>query len=189
MTQPVVLLDADGVLLNFIQATLDTLQDVAPHSFTHDDVHTWEVFSSLPEAMQAHMGAVYDRLKKEGGRSIKPYPGAAEAVKKLQDIAEVLIVTSPFHGSPTWAHEREHALEQHFRIHHTDVIHAKRKEFVRGDVFVDDKLDNVLKWRAANPQGKAIHWSNDTVGGSDITCTKHWHVVLEQAQSFLGRPQ
>lgn len=190
MNRPVVLLDADGVLLNFIQATLDMLHDIDPHSFTHDDIHTWEVFSSLPAMVQVHMDAVYDRLKEEGGRSIKPYPGAAEAVKELQDISEVIVVTSPFHGSATWTHVRESALEKHFGIHHEDVIHAKRKAFVRGDVLIDDKPSNLQEWREAHPEGKPIYWKNPQFREElphYVLCTQSWPEVIEVVKKISRR--
>jgi 5'(3')-deoxyribonucleotidase len=190
MNRPVVLLDADGVLLNFIQATLDTLHDIDPHSFTHDDIHTWEVFSSLPAAAQVHMDAVYDRLRKEGGRSIQPYPGAAEAVKELQDISDVIIVTSPLHGSRTWTHEREAALEKYFGISHENVIHAKRKAFVRGDALIDDKPSNLKEWREAHPDGKPIYWKNPQFREElphYVLCTQSWPEVIAVVKKLARR--
>ena len=142
------------------------------------------MFDSLPPEEQPYREEVYSQVKAPGGcESIRPFP-VGYFVRCLQQIAEVLVVTSPFKGSPTWAHEREAALEKHFDVSHTDVIHAKRKGFIRGDVFVDDKLNNVLEWRDAHPQGKAIHWSSEEDSILGVIRTKYWGVVLEQARSF-----
>lgn len=190
--RPIVLLDADGVLLNFIDHALDILRDISTgvHSYAHDAVSTWEVFSSLPAAAQVHMDAVYDRMKLQGGAAIQPYAGAAEAVKELQNISEVIVVTSPFHGSPTWMHEREAALEKYFGIRHEDVIHAKRKAFVRGDVLIDDKPSNLQEWREAHPEGKPIYWKNPQFREElphYVLCTQSWPEVIEVVKKISRR--
>ena len=190
--RPIVLLDADGVLLNFFDHALDILRDLSggAHDYAHDAVSTWEVFDSLPEAARDFKYEVYERMKAYGGAGIKPYPGAAEAVKELQDISEVIVVTSPFHGSATWTHVRESALEKHFGIHHEDVIHAKRKAFVRGDVLIDDKPSNLQEWREAHPDGKPIYWKNPQFSEElphYVLCTQSWPEVIEVVKKISRR--
>lgn len=189
--RPVVLLDCDGVLANFIQATLDGLQSVMPHNLTHDSITTWEVFDSFPQEAQQHRSSVYAYLKKEGGcLGIPLYPGSQGGVARLQNIADVIIVTSPFKGSKTWTHEREQWLEEYFNIEHTEVIHAKRKEFVRGDFLIDDKPENLQSWREAHPDGKPIYWKNPQFAGpvpGYVICTRSWDVVIDEVQRFIAR--
>ena len=190
--RPVVLTDADGVLLNFIDHALDILRDVSRgvHDYSHDAVSTWELFDSLSEPARDLQHEVYARMKLHGGAGIKPYPGAAEAVKELQDISEVIVVTSPFHGSATWTHVREAALEKYFGIRHEDVIHAKRKAFVRGDILIDDKPSNLQEWREAHPRGKPVYWKNPQFSEelpSYVLCTQSWPEVIAMVKKLAGR--
>ena len=188
--RPVVLLDCDGVLSDFITATLDVLRQRTGQTFQHDDISTWEVFASLPEELQLHKSKVYDYLKKEGGcLGIPLYAGAQDGVERLQAIAEVIIVTSPFKGSPTWTHERELWLEKYFHIQHENVIHAKRKEFVSGDFLIDDKPDNLRAWRTTHPNGRAIYWKNPKFSEPTpgyVLCTQSWDEVIEEVKRFVA---
>jgi len=155
---PTLLLDVDGVLANFIQATLDIVEDVSGVKYSHDDVKTWELFNSLPK--HAHLKtSVYEQLKKPGGCfGIPVYPGAVEGVMRLKEVAHVVILTSPFHGSKTWMSEREEWLEHYFGIPHGDVIHGHHKHLVFGDMLVDDKDDHVGRWSIRHPKGVGVLW-------------------------------
>ena len=134
------LLDVDGVLGDFVSAALAHLSEVTGVKFDPISVTSWEVFDSIQEPFKSWKGTVYERMKARGGcSSIPVYDGAKEGVARLREIADVTILTSPFNGSATWMHEREKWLEQHFGIHHRDIIHADKKFRVHGDIFVDDK--------------------------------------------------
>lgn len=187
MTRPIVLLDADGPLFDFVAAALGRLYDITGRTYDPKTITTWEIFESLPEREWRHKDTVYDLLKAPGGcRSIPPHPIASEAVYNLQRIAEVLVVTSPFNGSPTWTHEREEALERHFSICHTNVIHAKRKGFIRGDFLVDDKFSNVQEWLERNPEGRGVYWKSlphDTkTDTAHLLLTQDWNLVINEVK-------
>jgi len=157
--KPILLLDCDGVLANFIDATLSILNDeFGVKNYTHDDVKTWDMFDSFPD--HKHLADdVYELLKKRGGcYGIPPYPGAQNGVAKLEELVDIVIVTSPFNGGETWVHERERWLEMLFDISHKDVIHTGRKELIHGDILVDDKVEHVVAWQKAHPHGQAILW-------------------------------
>jgi 5'(3')-deoxyribonucleotidase len=143
LVKPTLNLDVDGILADFVSAALAIVHDVTGHRYTANDVTTWEVFDSIPEKdVQADVYAV---MKARGGcLSIPVYQGAQEGVRRLQSYVDIACVTSPFRGSPTWAHEREVWLEKLFGISH--VIHAHRKERVHADFFVDDKPTHVDEW-------------------------------------------
>jgi 5'(3')-deoxyribonucleotidase len=189
--KPTVLLDCDGVLSDFITATLDALFTASGQQHQHDDVRHWEVFDSLPPEAQVYKSEVYEYLKKEGGCfGIPLYAGSQDGVARLQAIADVIIVTSPFKGSKTWTHEREEWLEKYFSIAHENVIHAKRKEFVRGDFLIDDKPKNLQSWREAQPEGRPIYWKNPQFAGDlpgYVLCTQSWDDVVDAVLSFGPR--
>ena len=149
--KPTVLLDCDGVLSDFTRAAVALVNEFTGKNYKSSDVTTWEVFDSIPEPEARR--EVYRILKGPGGcESIPVYPDAVEGVKKLREMAHIICVTSPFKGSPTWAHEREVWLEKHFGADISYVIHTRHKERIHGEVFIDDKPEHVLGW--------LDYWSN-----------------------------
>lgn len=157
MLKPVVLLDCDGILANFVGAALQTLFDVTGKRFESSIVTSWEVFDSIPEPYKASQKQVYDALKSHGGcASIPVYPEAVEGVRMLADLATIVVVTSPFKGSMTWMYERELWLTKHFGDNIKYVIHTAHKERIHGDVFIDDKAEHVNAW--------AKYWAHDDFG-------------------------
>lgn len=159
MTKPTVLLDVDGILADFITPALALVKRLTGATYEHDDISTWEIFDSMPEA-ESVKDMIYKQFMTQRGycRSIPVYPCAKEGVRELQKVADVVVVTSPFWGSPTWMHERQEWLQEHFGIDKDDVIHARRKHRIMGDVFVDDKASHVVDWAIAHPDKRAILW-------------------------------
>jgi 5'(3')-deoxyribonucleotidase len=158
--KPTVLLDCDGILADFIGAALLTLRAESGLVYSRDDVYTWEVFDSLPAPAQEHKHQVYELLKgRLGCFSIRAYDGAKEGVRRLQELADVVIVTSPFPDSDAWMSERERWLKSHFGLPRDQVIHTSAKHHVKGDFFIDDKTSHVLKWAEHHPQGRALLWN------------------------------
>lgn len=144
--KPTLLLDCDGILANFIEACLALLAVRTGRKYAHDVIKTWDVFDSLPT--DKHLRPViYDELKRPNGcLNIPVYPGAQAGVAKLREHFEVVIVTSPFVGAPTWMSERETWLKRHFDIGHKNIIHTHQKHRILGDVFIDDKVEHVEQW-------------------------------------------
>lgn len=158
--RPTVLLDCDGILSDFIGAVLLALRAEANITVDRESITTWEVFESLPPEAQVYRTRIYDLLKaKLGCVSMRVYEGAKEGMKKLEEIADVVIVTSPFTGSDTWHSEREKWLKVHFGIPGVRVIHAQAKHHIKGDIFIDDKTAHVVKWAEAHPGGRAMLWN------------------------------
>jgi 5'(3')-deoxyribonucleotidase len=165
--RPTVLLDCDEVLADFTAVTLDIVHEITNHRYYRKDIHTWEIFDSLPLEPLWVKQAAYRRLKSPGGCVGMPLcKGAGDAVEMLSKIANLVVVTHPFEGSETWAHERELWLDKHFGRAIDGVIHTKDKARVHGDLFVDDKPRNVTSWldywvRSNRDRGcTGIHWEN-----------------------------
>lgn len=157
--RPTALVDSDGILSDFIGAALLALRAESGVSVPREAIKTWDVFDSIPAELQRYKDRVYNLLKaKLGCFSIRPYDGAKQGMKKLEEIADVVVVTSPFSGSDTWMSERERWLHMHFGIPGSRVIHAQAKHHIKGDYFVDDKTSHVLDWAKAHPTGRALLW-------------------------------
>jgi 5'(3')-deoxyribonucleotidase len=167
--RPTVLLDVDGILADFVGAALLALRAESGLVYSRDDIYTWEVFDSLPAAAQEHKHQVYELLKgRLGCFSMRPYDGAKEGVRRLQELAEVVIVTSPFPDSDFWMSEREKWLKSHFGITRERIIHTCSKHHVKGDFLVDDKTSHVLKWAECHPQGRALLWDMTYNKGDEL---------------------
>lgn len=155
--RPRVLLDADGVLINFHRSCLDLINKIGGTSHDLDGLCEWDLFKSLnvPEDVVAE---VYRVMKEPGWcRELPIYPEAVDGVNALREIADVYVVTSPMNG-PTWTHERDRSLMSHFNFTTKQIIHASAKYVCAGDVLVDDRISNLLKWKAAHPGGMAVFW-------------------------------
>lgn len=181
----ILLLDCDGVLANFIEATLRILKKKDPSiHYEHHDVHTWDQFDSFPDHIK-YRDEVYAELKKSGGcTGIPVYDGAKEGVAKLQELVEIVMLTSPFKGSETWVHEREKWLEEHFGLSHKKMIHTGLKELVFGDIFVDDKPEHILRWSKRHPTGHAIVWhqrynEDEDLRGNRIYRVEGWNDLVD----------
>ena len=139
--------DSDGILTDFTTATLDAVYEVTGRQFSPEDIYTWEVFDSLPSDIQARKNDVYSILKGAGGcAAIKPFPEAIEGIRRLSELVDVVVVTSPFKTSKTWVHEREHVLGAAFGKTIKHVIHTAYKAPVHGHFFMDDKSSHVTDW-------------------------------------------
>jgi 5'(3')-deoxyribonucleotidase len=203
--KPSCLLDIDGVVADFVSAALALVQQVEFYDRDEPDglrfgrafdpsiIHTWELFDSLPEPERSARDEVYRRMKAPGGcRSIPVYPGSRNGVERLREICDITIVTSPFEGSPTWMHERERWLEEHFDIDRKHIIHATEKHRVHGDVFIDDKLSHLQAWlaywRDKDPLAKAILW--DTPRSRGQTWSERitrWDTPRSRGQTWSER--
>jgi 5'(3')-deoxyribonucleotidase len=159
MSRPVVLLDCDGVLSDFVSAVLDLVHELCGPRYQPHDVTCFDLAKSLgltDEERARVFGAITSRPG--FARELAVYPDAIAGVAALRAVADVYIVTSPWNSNPTWTHDREAWLREHFGIPHSHVIHTSAKHLVAGDVLVDDKTSTLVEWQAAHPRGVAVQW-------------------------------
>jgi 5'(3')-deoxyribonucleotidase len=154
--KPIVLLDCDGVLADYVGGALKLVHQVTDKRFVHRDVVDYDFAPKLlPDAAQR---AEYTRLMCQPGfcASLEPCEGAVEGVRALSEVGEIYIVTASSGPNPTWAHERDRWLLEHFGINHHRVIHTHAKQRVHGHVFVDDRPEYVEAWGFA---GQRVLWA------------------------------
>ena len=149
-----ILLDVDGVLANFTGHTLDTLVKMGGPSIRYEDITEWDVLSKIPAEWR---GSLVQAWRKPGWcRSMPQYEGANLGVGALMNLGDVHFVTAGMPKSPTWADERVEWLRYYYGVDHRDVTFTHAKEWVEGDVFIDDKEEHVIEWYARHPTGCAI---------------------------------
>lgn len=151
-----ILLDCDGVLSDFTSGFLKVANKIAETNYTHKDVKTWDL-TALPGLKEAAK-KVWKEVGAPGfAQTLDVYPGAIEGYKKLCELGDVYIVTSPLfmhkddpdrhpnHGA-TFCFDRAVWLETHFGVDPKKILFAYNKHIVEGDVLIDDKIENIRDW-------------------------------------------
>lgn len=147
-----ILLDVDGVVADFTKG----LEDAVGHKFSAEDLKSWDLIGKLDpeqkeEALRVLSGPAF-------WRGLSVVDGAREGVRYLENMGfEITWVTSPWPSCESWESVRREWLDEHFGLetqgHH--YIPTSSKDKVVGDVFIDDKPENVDTWRKAHPDKRA----------------------------------
>lgn len=86
---------------------------------------------------------------------MEPIPGARGVVEAFRRAGHrVVFVTAPWESCVEWAYARTSWLKHEMGADPRDVVITSAKELVRGDVFVDDKIENVAAWREEDYPGR-----------------------------------
>ena len=150
------LVDVDGVLLDFLTPSFAIIEMLTGKQYKPSDLTTWDIFDTVGKQWEQ---AFFDVCNLPGfARRCQPLPGAVEGMRRLQEVAEVYIVTSPMNHNPTWTHERVLSLMEHFGIHHKKIVHTSAKYLCVGDVLVDDRPSNIEAWEAEHLNGTGLLW-------------------------------
>lgn len=180
-TRPRVLLDVDGVLADYVAAILPAVKAATGRQHTHADVDQWD-FTRALGLSPSETEYVYTVTHEEGFcADIPVLHGAVEGVRALRVHADVYFTTAPTHA-PYWYFERTEWLIRHFDASVEHVLHAKHKELVTGDVFVDDKIEHVWDWCRHHPSGRGVLWEqpyNRSIDVGHLVRTSSWNRVLE----------
>lgn len=161
--RPTVLLDVDGVICNFTKLYIRAAKraGVLTNSFDENwHPSTWDIGDAL-ELTADGRAAVHKSLCKEGAATygIEAYEGAIDGVKAVMAIADVYFPTASFEMSPTWEHDRRIWFYEHIsREASRRLIFTQHKHLICGDVFVDDKVENLTSWKSRWSGGDAIIW-------------------------------
>lgn len=172
--RPHVLLDVDGVICNFLGGTLAEMSSRGVDcEWTEETGEVWDIMQwpfryagppTLFQSMRAWTPAdtratLLDIWNREGFcTNLKPYPSAVAGVLKLVEVADVTFVTSPMVTSRHWVYERSEWLKHHFGDLGKRVIHTHHKEFICGDIFIDDKPQHVRDWDRLRYPSTAALW-------------------------------
>lgn len=175
----VILIDCDDVLADFINAFFAEANKITGKNYHKNDLNEWDILSVIKEE-EIKKELFNLILKKDFCLNIPTIHGAQEAIKELKKIGDVVVVTAPPSISH-WVHERTQWLESHFDIPHNKIIHTTCKEYVSGDYFIDDKYENLIKWKKNNPNGKAILWDapyNKKIDCELVTKLYSWEELI-----------
>jgi 5'(3')-deoxyribonucleotidase len=180
--KPIVFLDVDGVLADFVGGYLKLLAEHTGLIVDREAIDQFDIGAAL-----GLTGEQSSRMKRAIGsapgfaRELGIYPGAVEGVRLLEQVADVYIATSPWNSNPTWTHDREWWLKEHFGIPHAKVTHTSQKHLLRGDFLIDDKTETLMKFIAVNKSG-AIQWEtpHNRRDGWLGPSTSNWYELAER---------
>lgn len=176
MKRPIYLVDADGVMVDFLGGSLVTLWDLGIQR-TREDVREFDIGAALKlaEFQRLLLEAAWSR---PGWCSSLPaYEGAREGVEMLRSIGEVYAVTSPMWSCRTWESERRSWLIEQMGFRAREVISAHAKHLIHGDVLVDDKPEHLEAWK----HGRAVCWAQVYNEGYAGLRTNDWQAVADAA--------
>lgn len=142
-----IFLDCDGVLADFVSASL------AYHgrSEKHDDIKTWNYFAEWGMTPEEFWRPLRGR---HFWANLKPYPWATELYTALKALGDVTIVTSPSDDIECASGKAEW-LDFHLGIRPEDCFIGKKKHLLSGNgVLVDDSES---QWRMfVNTGGRCV---------------------------------
>jgi 5'(3')-deoxyribonucleotidase len=142
--------------------------------FSVDEITRWDFDHALPAEERPKFWA---RLGEPGWcRAIPPYPGAHEAVRRLQEVADVYLVTSPLPSGPTWSSERDAWALEHFGIPRRRIIHTSAKHMVAVAMLIDDRPQNLAEWAVEHP-GCPVLWKQPYNLTHEIAGSIAWRIL------------
>lgn len=164
-----VLLDCDDVLADFC----GSIRDRCKPELDLGTVSEWDMFKYFRREERDY---AFKTLEDPAFcRAMPLVADSQRAVARLDSFGfDIYCVTTPFKKCREWENARRDWIEEYFPGLFRDVIFCDDKFLIRGDFFVDDKPQNLVKWRNENPQGQfwlydarkrlSLSWPMDRIG-------------------------
>lgn len=143
-----ILIDVDGVVADTRESLVERMgwaRDPAPGE--------WDLIGTLKgEEKERAVEIMNDR---NFWANLPVKDGAKKAVRLLKAYGhDVVWLTSPWRSCLGWDDARRFFIGENFGD--DPIIIDNEKSHYDGDVFIDDKVDNVEKWKKAHPGKKAL---------------------------------
>lgn len=140
-----ILVDQDEVMVRWLDPILEEYNRIHNTTFTEHDILTWDIEDTLPDCRDLvdellNTRHFYERMP--------PMEGAIEGMKKLIDRKyDVVIATSTPKWAPIAYEGKVNWLKRYMPFFPLDnLVSIKRKELLTGDVLLDDKPENVMRF-------------------------------------------
>lgn len=150
-----VLVDMDDTIENLCETWVLCLNEKYGTAVPYDSINSWDMTVHFPMLTRDQ---IFSILREEDfWRRVKPIDGASEYLQKLiADGHTVLIVTSSHQD--TVAPKMNLVLYKYFSFFtYKNVIIANQKDYIDGDILVDDGVHNHTRKRIANILMTANH--------------------------------
>lgn len=174
MIKPLILLDSDEVLSDFVGSVLQEVWQLTGIRHNRRTILGWNIGEALGLSERDDL-ALKERIKTRGFcAGLRIVEGARDGVAALREWADVRVITSPY-PSPYWEYERREWLRETFGFDRDkEIIQTGGKTVVWGDALVDDKFETIRDWSARWPMSDAVLWLapwNDHRGWTGATTT------------------
>lgn len=178
-TKPRVGVDVDGVLADLLALLFAHLNTFLGTEYTVDHMKEWDIATLVPEKERDIFWRTFATDVKVH-RELRPLPGAVEGMRLLSEVADVYIVTAYLRQAPTWVHDRDQWLSDHFGVSDKKIVHTHAKYTFSAKALIDDKPETVIKWQEENPSGIGVLWAQPYNVGFDGRVdlrTRSWAAV------------
>lgn len=139
------LVDQDGVLADFMGHVYKTVEAETGRKYCHADTQDYW-FKDCPDK-----DLFMDIINRQGTYSdLDVITGAVEAIKRLREYYDVVVVTAPPRGSKTAEDEKRQWLARHFdKDFAEEAIVTRDKHLVHGRLMIEDNpdIDRDADWR------------------------------------------
>jgi uncharacterized HAD superfamily protein len=145
-------IDFDDCLIDYFPALIKKLNESFETSFTRKDMHSFDLEKVWNVDRDVMLEKISEFYSREHDESIMPVFGALEAINKLKEKNELVIIT----GRPDSTNDFvKKWIEKHFpdsfnKIIHTNQffgVHREKSKVAKEEgieIFIDDNLENVL---------------------------------------------
>jgi 5'(3')-deoxyribonucleotidase len=145
-----ILIDMDDCTCQFRQGYVDLVNELFGTEHTLEEVSIgWDCDKDL-KLSRSQKSLVWRTMNSHGwAQTLKPMPGAIEAIKRLKVKYEVIFVTKQLVTSDTWGYDRYRWIKKHLGAKFADDLHCTRKKYsVDGDYLIEDNVVNCEDWLA-----------------------------------------
>ena len=136
-----ILVDMDDTIEQLLQAWVQGLNEKFDRHVDYEDIMSWDVDDAYPGLTHEQVLSV--PMEPGFWKTVKPVPGAAEALQRLMDAGhEVYIVTATL--LENIPEKMNDLLFKYFPfLSWNQVIITHEKQMIRGDVLIDDGVHNL----------------------------------------------
>jgi 5'(3')-deoxyribonucleotidase len=187
--KPVILVDCDGPLADFVAAYLSLVHEHTGRLHTHEQVTNFSFQKCVVSAEEDdHVWKRMIDARPGLVRNLGETFGSAEGLHALRQLGcKVACLTSP-HLGPHWMYERaQWLLERGFTKR--EIIFASDKSHVSGFILIDDNVDNCEAWAKANPHGVAIlfeaPWNRGAKLRENVLHACDWNEVVFKVRNLV----
>lgn len=143
LNKPVLLIDQDDVLVEYIAAVVESFNQKYGTSFKTSDCKSWNLVSIFGE----EIGTVMH--EPELFRNLKPVKDAVETFERLyrSNLFEIYIVTA---AHPRTVEAKYEWLKEHINfLPQSHIIVSSAKHMIKGDYLLDDGMHNIRAFKEA----------------------------------------
>lgn len=146
---PIALVDVDGVCADFIGHLQEKLRS---EGLVLPMPAEWDFFKTMSTNMEIRSRQILKDVS--FWESLPEIHLARDSIYSLKSIGwDVVFLTSPYYACVGWESARRSWIHRTFGIDGHNVIFASRKDLVFGNIFIDDRKENVESWVKRHPDG------------------------------------